>query len=180
MMRKVFSRNRTTYSIFLRGLYTILPALLLSSCLPGGGFEKGGHIHNIIITPQATMTRGADYQIICYDFNEIARRKKLEEEGTESFENAAPPIKLISPENYNGSCAMEGESSTFFLFNFIPATPPINPHYAISQAVQKVEGDTMINMRIWHETHYYSIMGRVSVFKVRGDVIRFAAPGASK
>jgi hypothetical protein len=42
----------------------------------------------------------------------------------------------------------------------------------MSQAVQKIPGgDTLVNVKIWHETHYYFPLGTVSVVKVEGDVI---------
>ena len=91
-----------------------------------------------------------------------------------------PPVKYIIPEKYRGGCEEESQHSVFYLFNLIPVTPPLNPEYAISTAVQRLEGDTMINIRAWHETHYYSLLGRVSVFKIRGDVIRFSLPQNSK
>jgi hypothetical protein len=51
-------------------------------------------------------------------------------------------------------------------------TNPLNMEYALSQAVQKVEGgDSMVNMTVWHETHYFYPLGTVSVTKVRGDII---------
>ena len=66
----------------------------------------------------------------------------------------------------------EGESSTFFYFGLIPLTNPLNIEYALSQAVQKIPGgDTIINIKIWHETHYYFPLGTVSVVKVQGDVV---------
>jgi len=82
-------------------------------------------------------------------------------------------VRYENPETFTGICEQEGESSVFFLFNMFPVTPAINPEYAIATAVQQLEGDTMISLRTWHETHYYSILGRVSVFKVKGRVIKF-------
>lgn len=90
-----------------------------------------------------------------------------------------PPIRFVSPQDYQGGCEQEGEHSVFFLLNLFPVTPPLNPEYAISTAVQRLEGDTMVKIRIWHEVHYYSLLGRVSVLKVRGDVIRFDTPAVS-
>ncbi len=157
----------------------LLPLIIIaiSGCMPGAMIDKGGSIHTLQISPGATMTGGAPFVYICPDYTEINRRKALEKSGAETFENKAPPVKKVNPEDYNGSCRVEGESSQFFLFNMFPAAGSINAAYAISQAVQKMEGDTMINLQEWHETHYYSILGRVAVYKVTGDVIQFIQPG---
>ncbi len=67
-----------------------------------------------------------------------------------------------------------GESSVFLFLGIFPMTPPLNTEYALSEAVQKIEGgQTLINLAIWHETHYYFPIGKVSVVKIEGDVIRF-------
>ena len=79
----------------------------------------------------------------------------------------------MSPAQYRGGCEEDGETSRFFLFHLWPVTPPLDPAYAMGVPVQELEGDTMINIRSWHETHYYSILGHARVFHVRGDVIRF-------
>lgn len=66
----------------------------------------------------------------------------------------------------------EGESSTFFIFGLIPITNPISIDYALSQAVQKVPGGrSLINIKVWHETHVMFPLGTVSVLKVKGSVI---------
>lgn len=66
----------------------------------------------------------------------------------------------------------EGESSTFFIFGIIPITNPISIDYALSQAVQKVPGGrSLINIKVWHETHVMFPLGTVSVLKVKGSVI---------
>lgn len=66
----------------------------------------------------------------------------------------------------------EGESSTFFIFGLMPITNPISIDYALSQAVQKVPGGrSLINIKVWHETHVMFPLGTVSVLKVKGSVI---------
>ena len=95
---------------------------------------------------------------------------------SDSGQVLGPPVTYLPAAQYRGGCEQEGQHSVFYLFNVFPVSPPLNPEYAISVAVQRLEGDTMINIRAWHETHYYSAMGRVSVFKVRGDVIRYLTP----
>lgn len=161
--------------------YSTIPLLFsmsLTGCFTGSlGFSEGGRTTGSRIEPSATFTRGATYKIICPDQEELKRREKLVDEG-EDISNLPPATLLVDPENYDGkSCKYEGMSSVFFLFNFVPVTPPLNPSYAISTAVQKVEGDTMIHMHSWNEIHYYGILGRVAVFKVRGDIVRFESPG---
>ncbi|TGM58658.1 hypothetical protein [Leptospira adleri] len=65
-----------------------------------------------------------------------------------------------------------GESSTFFVFGMIPITNPISIDYALSQAVQKVPGGrSIVNIKVWHETHVMFPLGTVSVLKVKGNVI---------
>src|SRR5262249_2769340 len=124
----------------------------------------------------ASRTNAAAYSILCWDQVEADRREKLPEEER----SKEPPIKVEDPKTFTGNCDEEGESSVFFLFNIVPVTPPINPEYAIGSAVQRLEGDTMINIRTWHETHYYSILGRVSVFKVKGRIIKFQSIGTTE
>lgn len=66
----------------------------------------------------------------------------------------------------------EGESSTFFVFGLFPVTNPISMDYALSQAVQKVPGGrSLVNIKVWHETHVMFPLGTVSVLKVKGKVI---------
>ncbi|MCR9143677.1 MAG: hypothetical protein NXI24_15625 [bacterium] len=149
-------------------------ALLLAcaACVPGGIVTKGGVSGQAAIYPAITRTRGADYDILCFDQTEAKRREALDEQERRSL---GPPVRLTPAENYRGGCEVEGESSVFLLFNIWPATRPLDVEYAISTAVQRLEGDTMIRIHAWHETHYYSLLGRARVFKVRGDVIRYRA-----
>lgn len=165
------------------------PILLIAflGCIPGGIIDKGGYVDNAGFVSSATLTHGYPYNIVCIDNDEVLRREKLKAEaensaeqeksatpaGRASGEEQGPPVKYVDPGDYTGGCEQEGESSVFILFNFIPVTSPLNPEYAIGIPVQKMEGDSMINIRYWHETHYYSALGRVSVFKIRGDVIKY-------
>lgn len=83
-----------------------------------------------------------------------------------------PSATIIRSEDYKILKKETGETSTFFLFGMIPVSNPVNIEYAMSQAVQKVEGgDSMVNMTLWHETHYFYPLGTVSVTKVRGDIV---------
>ncbi len=145
-------------------------AFALGGCFAGGVFNKGGLTNMVAIAPSATMTRGAPYRVICLDQEEIKRREDLPEE---ELKTLGPPVRLVPMAEYDGRCSLTGEASTFFLFNLWPVTPPLDAEYAIGSAVQSVEGDTMIRIRIWHESHYYSLLGHAQVLKARGDVIRF-------
>jgi hypothetical protein len=142
----------------------------LVACVPGGVITRGGTSGQGAIHPAITLTRGAAYDVVCLDQGEARRRESLD---VAELRGLGPPVRYIAPEKYQGGCEVEGESSVFLLLNIWPATPPLNVDYAISGAVQRLEGDTMIHIHTWHETHYYSILGRSRVFKVRGDVIRY-------
>jgi hypothetical protein len=86
-----------------------------------------------------------------------------------------PAATIIRGEGYKVLEKAEGESSTYMFLGLIPMTDPLNIELAMSQAVQKVEGgQSLVNVEIWHETHYYFPVGKVSVLKVRGDVVSFA------
>lgn len=86
---------------------------------------------------------------------------------------------IIRSEEYKVLGKSEGESSTYMFLGIIPLTDPLNIEYALSQAVQKVEGgQSMVNIEVWHETHYYFPVGKVSVVKVRGDVVSLTAGSA--
>ncbi|MCB1169617.1 MAG: hypothetical protein KDK25_04755 [Leptospiraceae bacterium] len=144
---------------------------LLVSCFPGGFVIKGGHVDQAGWIPEATLTNNAPYQVVCPDKEELERRQQMKEEGLSVPKE--PAIKLVSPKTYSGGCEQTASSSVYYLLHLFPATPPMDAHYALGLAVQKLEGDTMINIKTWHETHYYSLLGHVRVFKIKGDVIRF-------
>lgn len=139
------------------------------SCAPAGIIDKGGFTDHAGIRAEATQTRSAPYNVICPDKEEIKRREELPEDEVPN----EPAIRLVSPGAYNGGCEVTGEASQYYLFHLWPVTGKIDPQYAIATAVQSVEGDTMIRIRTWHESHGYSILGHARVFKARGDVIRF-------
>jgi hypothetical protein len=85
-----------------------------------------------------------------------------------------PEATLFKDAEYEFLKRETGESSQFYLFYLFPVTPHLDAEYAMSMAVQKVEGgESMMNILIWHETHYNFPLGKVSVLKVEGDVIKF-------
>lgn len=132
---------------------------------------EGGYSDHAGLLAEATLTNNAPYNVLCPDQEEIERREKLAQEGKEIPRE--PAVRIVSPAKYEGGCEQEASSSVYYLFHMFPATPPMDAQYALGLAVQKLEGDTMVNIRTWHETHYYSLLGHVRVFKVKGDVIRF-------
>lgn len=162
---------------FSKAKFSALSACCLAAtmtvCMPGGIIDKGGRVHAPGIAPAITQTRGAPYKIVCIDPEEVERREELPEEERRSL---GPPVVYLPAHEYRGGCEQTGETSVFFLFNMWPSTAPLDPEYAVATAVQSLEGDTMINISYWHETHYYSILGTAFVFKARGDVIKFLAP----
>lgn len=98
----------------------------------------------------------------------------LERGGHSRVIRMAPQATIIRSSEYEVLGVAEGEASTLYLFGFLPVTPPLNPEYALSQAVQKFEGgQSMVDLVIWHETHYYFPLGIVSVWKVEGKVVSF-------
>lgn len=87
-----------------------------------------------------------------------------------------PEATLVRGNKYTVLGNSSGQSSTFFLFGILPMTDPLNIEYALSEAVQKIPGgQSIVNVSIWHETHYYLPVGKVSVVKVEGDVIKYIA-----
>ena len=166
--------------------------LAAAACLPGGIIREGGYANHVQLIPTATRTRGAGYRIICQDQDEIKRRTALKKRRDLEIRTARkeggkpppaldlsglnPPYRLVSPVAYRGECDQQGQHSVFYLFHFVRVTPPLDPERAISEAVQRFEGDTMVGIHAWHETHYYSIIGVARVFKVRGAVIKFNSP----
>ncbi|GIX41023.1 MAG: hypothetical protein KatS3mg129_0756 [Leptospiraceae bacterium] len=143
--------------------------LLFLNCFAGGYIEKGGHIDSIFLTPSATNIYINQYFIVCLD------KEKYKKEQSENLD-ITKFITYIPVDKYKGGCEQYGEVSQFYLFHLFPTSGSLDPEYAITLAVQKLEGDTMVNIRAWHETHYYSILGQVRVFKVKGDVIKFQLP----
>lgn len=139
-------------------------------CFAGGYIEKGGYIDSIQFFSSATNIYLQDYYIVCFD------SKKFEEDQKEN-KQIIDYIEYIPSKNYKGGCEQYSEVSEYYLFHLFPSSGKLDPEYAITIPVQKLEGDTMINIRSWHETHYYSILGKVRVFKIKGDVIKFQIPG---
>ena len=86
----------------------------------------------------------------------------------------APAATIIRSSNYTILGRAEGQSSTFFLLGLWPVTSHPDINYALNDALQKVkEGQSITNLAIWHETHYFFPVGTVSVVMVEGDVISF-------
>ena len=114
-------------------------AALSASCFPGGIAVEGGFVDHAGWVPEATLTNNAPYQIVCPDPDEVQRRQKLKEEGLPI--PGEPPVRYVSPSQYDGGCEQTASSSVYYLFHLFPATPPMDAHYALGLAVQKLEGD---------------------------------------
>ena len=85
-----------------------------------------------------------------------------------------PSATIINRSGYQVLGRSDGESSTFYLLGMFPVTRPLSIDYALNQAVQKIKGgQSMVNISVWHESHFYFPLGRVSVLKVEGDVVSF-------
>ena len=124
---------------FAKFCFLVLFVLSFANCL-GAIADKGGHLRNASLLPNATILRSSNY------------------------------TKLGS---------VEVETSQFFLWGMFPVTNPLNPEYALSQAIQARPGtQSIINAEIWHETHYYFPIGTVSVMKIKGEAITWSNPKA--
>lgn len=167
----------------------------MTACFFGGIVVRGGHSHRTDIVPAASLTRGANYQIVCTVsqidampadlqtqtrqaiFKKVQASKKITENVETTNQNTSAAelahVRLILRDAYQGGCERDGQTSVFFLLNLFPLTDPLDTERAIALAVQSVEGDSMVNLRVWHEIHYYGLIGRVAVWHVRGDVIRY-------
>ncbi len=148
----------------------VLTALAGTHCFAGGLVTKGGRTDLASMHPSAAPINDSPYDIVCLDQAELNRREELSEEERRTLN---PAFLYVDPDRYNGGCEVTGESSVFFLLNLWPVTPDLDPSYAIGTAIQEREGDNMIRLRAWRETHYYSLLGRAVTWKVRGDVIRY-------
>lgn len=146
----------------------VLLNFILLDCIAGGFTDKGGYVDNVHLYSSATNFSSKEFSVICFD------SKKYEEDSNNLEKDIIKYIQYIPYNQYKGGCEQIGETSEFYLFHLFPASGKIDPEYAMTIPVQKLEGDTMINIRSWHETHYYSLLGKVRVFKVKGDVIKFA------
>lgn len=95
---------------------------------------------------------------------------------------AVVPVGLIDSstplENTNGKHhpykilgRAEGSHGAFSLFGFIPFGKA-DFELAMNDAVRKLNGDALINVRYWHRGSNYFV-GTYSSLEVEGDVIKF-------
>ncbi|MCS7205702.1 MAG: hypothetical protein NZ853_08390 [Leptospiraceae bacterium] len=125
-----------------------------------------GYIDSMLIVPEASNLYRDDLYVVCP--KEIPRSQEQEET---SFS-----IEYVPLRDYKGGCDVQGEVSQFYLFHLIPISGSLDPEYALGTMVQKYEGDTIINIRAWHESHYYNVLGQVRLLKLKGTVIKFQIP----
>ncbi|MCP4133916.1 MAG: hypothetical protein GY754_23300 [bacterium] len=66
----------------------------------------------------------------------------------------------------------EGEASSFLFFWVWQVTPRAEMDRAITNAVNKLEGDDLIDVRWWYDRQVF-IVGTVKFVKVKGKVIKY-------
>lgn len=72
----------------------------------------------------------------------------------------------------------EGSHGAFSLFRFIPFGRA-DLEIATDNAVSKLNGDALINVRYWYRSTY-AFVGTYSSVEVEGDVIRFVGKGGQR
>jgi len=85
------------------------------------------------------------------------------------MEPCSSPLKNL---NYEIMGQAQGQASNFSLFWLVTVTPHADIERAISEAVSKKNGDTLIDVRWWIEKKIY-IIGTVTIIHVKGRVIRY-------
>jgi hypothetical protein len=83
-----------------------------------------------------------------------------------------PQAKLMEQRSFSVLGESEGQSSSFNLLWIIPVTPRILYDKAVNDAVGKMRGDNLIDVRIWVERQVW-ILGMVEILHVKGKVIRY-------
>ncbi|MCB1175214.1 MAG: hypothetical protein KDK39_16685 [Leptospiraceae bacterium] len=152
----------------------------VNGCFFGGLVVKGGQSYAVQWQSEAAIMNAVAFDYICQ--NTVTSASPETESGNagpaaEQVDAKVQPFRYISPAEYQNDCPVESQSSVFFLFNMLPVTPPLDVDYALSRAIQMREGDNVIDMQAWHEVHYYGIIGRVFVYRLRGHVIRYRKQG---
>lgn len=83
-----------------------------------------------------------------------------------------PEAKMMLPGNYRVLGETEGQSSSFNLLWVFPVTPRMSYESAINDAIARLGGDNLINVRTWIERQIW-IGGMVEVLHVRGTAIMY-------
>lgn len=81
-----------------------------------------------------------------------------------------PQAKNFIAGNYRVLGETEGMSSSFNLLWVLPVTPRISYESAVNDAIARLGGDNLINVRTWIERQIW-VAGMVEILHVRGTVI---------
>jgi len=83
-----------------------------------------------------------------------------------------PQAKTMESKKYRVLGEAEGTSSSFNLLWIIPVTPRIDYDKAVTDAINNLRGDNIINVRTWFERQVW-IIGMVEILHVKGTVILY-------
>ncbi|TFH39212.1 MAG: hypothetical protein E4G96_09380 [Chrysiogenales bacterium] len=81
-----------------------------------------------------------------------------------------PNSKVMPAGEYRVLGEAEGESSSFNLLWVFPVTPRISYESAVNDAIARLGGDNLIDVRTWIERQIWFV-GMVEILRVRGKVI---------
>jgi hypothetical protein len=84
----------------------------------------------------------------------------------------APQAKVMENKKYRLLGESEGQSSSFNLLWFIPVTLRIDYDRAVNEAINRMNGDNLIEVRTWKEVQIW-IVGMVEILHVKGKVIKY-------
>lgn len=82
------------------------------------------------------------------------------------------PQARIIDQNYRVLGESEGKSSSFNLLWIIPVTPRVSYERAVYEAISKLSGDNLIDVRTWLERQIW-FGGMVEILHVKGKVIQY-------
>ena len=83
-----------------------------------------------------------------------------------------PQAKVMENKKYRVLGESEGVSSSFNLLWFIPVTLRIDYDRAVNDAISRMKGDNLIEVRTWKEVQIW-IVGMVEILHVKGKVIQY-------
>jgi hypothetical protein len=83
-----------------------------------------------------------------------------------------PQAKVMENKKYRVLGESEGQSSSFNLLWFIPVTLRLDYDRAVNDAISKMNGDNLIEVRTWKEVQIW-IVGMVEILHVKGKVIQY-------
>jgi hypothetical protein len=83
-----------------------------------------------------------------------------------------PSFRPVADRKYENVGRATGESSSFYLFWFLPVTLPHRLEEAMENAVREKGGDNLIGVS-WSLERQYWILGTVYIIRARGRVVRY-------